>query len=178
MRVEKVTWHVSATAAAAADDDDDDECVVLQEVAAQVLTLSLLGYTHSTFLVLAAECSEELLPACSPKALADLAVGFSNYRLDPKGLHERLVQAAAAVLPRFSEYDLARLLTGLMYRKGLDLTPIIDALEVCHIVMLGMCYTVSLCFDFLCWPQQGMSYPSLLSGEISIVAAAPPNDGQ
>jgi len=107
---------------------------LLQEVAAQVLTLSLLGYTHSTFLVLAAECSEELLPACSPKALADLAVGFSNYRLDAKGLHSRLVHAAA-VLPRFNEYDLARLLTGLMYRKDLDLSPVIDAAEVCHIVI-------------------------------------------
>eukprot|EP00775_Hariotina_reticulata_P010692 gene10692-10850_t len=121
--IEDTTWGLVKAATAVFEVYRPDE------VASQVLTLSLLGYTHSTFLMLAAECSEELLPACSPRALADLAVGFSSYRLDSKGLRDRLVAAAAVVLPRFSEYDLARLLTGLMYRRGLDLSPIIDAAE-------------------------------------------------
>lgn len=103
---------------------------VSQELAAQVLTFFRMGYTHCTFNSLAVDSAHSWLPLCSPRALADVAVGFCGYQLNPKQLPRLLVAAAADKLGWFDELQLVRLLDGLMCRAGLDLEPIHTAAEV------------------------------------------------
>jgi hypothetical protein len=103
---------------------------VLQDIAAQVLACSRLGFSHSTFLSLAAETAEGFVPACSPKALADLALGFSLYRLPTGQLYPVLLDSAVQQLAGFDEVHLLRLLDGLAARQGLDVGPLMAAVLV------------------------------------------------
>jgi hypothetical protein len=102
----------------------------MQEIAAQVLACARLGFTHSTFLSLAADTAEGFVPACSPKALADLALGFSLYRLPAQQLYDVLLASAVQQLQGFDEVQLVRLLDGLAARQGLDVGPLMMAFKV------------------------------------------------
>lgn len=102
----------------------------LQGIAAQVLACARLGFTHSTFLSLAVETAEGFVPACSAKALADLAIGFSLYRLPNQQLYNVLLESAVQQLPAFDEVQLLRLLDGLAARQGLDVGPLMNAIKV------------------------------------------------
>lgn len=99
-------------------------------MATQVLACARLGFTHSTFLSLAVETAEAFVPDCSPKGLADLAVGFSQYRLPTGDLYGQLLAAAVDKLVLFDELQLLRLLDGLSARQGLHLTPLMQAAQV------------------------------------------------
>jgi hypothetical protein len=103
---------------------------IMQEIAAQALACAQLGFTHSTFLFLAADTAEAWVPACSPKALADLALGFSLYRLPAQQLYDVLLGSAVQQLPGFDEVQLVRLLDGLAAREGLDVGPLMAAILV------------------------------------------------
>jgi hypothetical protein len=123
---------------------------LLQELAAQVLAYSRLGFTHSTFLTLVAEAAEGFVPACSPKALADLALGFSLYRLPTGALYPVLMDSVVQQLQGFDEVQMVRLLDGLAARQGLDLGPLMTAIQVGCFITAAVCVMLhgasTLCF--------------------------------